>query len=61
MKHYNGWTIINLGGHVEMKRYHAQKDKLWHWAFLLRDCKAFCDKRDAGETIPNLYLHPLYC
>jgi len=57
---YNGWQIIKLGGLCTMKRYHAQKGDLWHWAFLLRECKAFCDVIDSGGTIPELYLRPLY-
>ena len=57
---YNGWNIIKMGGLCTMKRYHAQKDNNWHWAFLLRECKQFCDIRDNGGTIKDLYLKPLY-
>ena len=57
---YNGWQIIKLGGCCTMSRYHAQKGDQWHWAFLLRECKRFCDLRDSGAEISKLYLKPLY-
>ena len=60
MKKYNGWLIEAQGGFCTMKRYHATKGDKWHWAFLLRECKQFCDMRDAGGEIKKLYLSPLY-
>ena len=60
MRYYNGWIITTAGGFMTMKRFIAHKGELSHWAFLLRECKEFCDKRDNGETIRELYLKPLY-
>lgn len=60
MREYNGWSIETAGGFCTIKRYIARKGKDWHWAFLLRECKNFCDLRNAGKEIPKLYLTPLY-
>ena len=60
MKEYNGWDIEKVGGFCTMKRYVAAKGDLWHWAFLLRECKKFCDTRDKGGDIGELYLKSLY-
>ena len=60
MKSYNGWSIEKVGGFCTMTRYIARKGKLWHWTFLLRECKACCDLRDNGTEISDLYLRPLY-
>lgn len=57
---YNGWIIEKVGGFCTMQRYHAKKGNLWHWAFLLRECKALCDTRDEGGEVKELYLKPLY-
>jgi len=63
---YNGWIITSEGGFITIKRFEATKldeydhNILYHWAFRLKDCKALCDKRDAGEEIGQLYLKPLY-
>ena len=57
---YNGWSINKVGGFITIKRYVAQKQDNWHWAFLLRDCKKFCDDRDNGKEIEELYLRSLY-
>lgn len=59
-RHYNGWRIIKEGGFCTMTRYSAAKSGQWHWAFLLRECKDFCDLRDGGKEIPKLYLESLY-
>lgn len=60
MKQYNGWIIERTGGFCTIKRYVARKGNQWHWAFKLRECKHFCDQRDSGGTISDLYLKPLY-
>ena len=64
MRKYNGWLIETQGGFCTMKRYVASRGDKWHWAFRLYECKALCDKRDAGEDIGGiyggLYLRPLY-
>ena len=60
MKEYNGWQIEKVGGFATMKRYVASKGELWHWAFLLRECKELCNTRDEGGKIKDLYLRPLY-
>ncbi len=60
MKQYNGWSIEKVGGFCTIKRYIATKGKLWHWAFLLRECKGLCDTRDNGGSIKGLYLKSLY-
>ena len=60
MREYNGWQIENVGGFCTMKRYIASKGNMWHWAFLLRECKELCDLRDNGKEIKELYLRPLY-
>jgi len=60
MKLYNGWDITKEGGYCTIKRYVASKGDLWHWAFLLRECKVFCDTRDNGGSIGKIYLKPLY-
>ena len=57
---YKGWLIEKTGGFYTMKRYVALKGDRWHWAFLLRECKQFCDTRDAGGEIKDLYLKSLY-
>ena len=59
-REYNGWLIRTQGGFSMVKHYVARKGDLYHWAFLLRDCKAFCDARDNGGDIGELYLKPLY-
>ena len=61
MKKYNEWYIEKVGGFVTTKRYIATKGTMWHWAFLLRECKNFYDIRDSGGEIKTLYLSPLYC
>jgi len=60
VKYYNGWEISSEGGFCTIKRYVARKEDLWHWAFRLKDCKQFCDMRDNGGIIEQLYLKPLY-
>ncbi len=60
MKKYNGWVIEGVGGFCTMKRYVVRKGELWHWAFLLRECKELCDTRDNGGSIKEIYLKSLY-
>lgn len=60
IRNYNGWVIEATGGFCTIKRFIAYKNGQSHWAFLLRDCKEFCDIRDGGGEIKNLYLEPLY-
>ena len=60
IREYNGWQIEAQGGFCTMKRYVASRGDRWHWAFLLRECKGFCDIRNEGGNIKELYLKPLY-
>jgi len=63
VRKHNGWIITATGGYFTLKRFIAHKGakgEITHWSFRLKDCKRFCDMRDNGETIDNLYLNPLY-
>ena len=61
---YKDWYISSRGGHGTFKRYVAEKGDEkgddWHWAFTLKECVAFCDSRDNGQSIHDLYTKPLY-
>jgi len=59
-RHYNGWEIITVGGFCTLKRYIASRGEQHHWAFRLKECKEFCDLRNANKEIGKLYLTPLY-
>jgi len=67
IRKYNSWVITKEGGFITVKRYEAQRVNEsgkpiegFHWAFTLKKCRELCDKRDKGEQIDSLYLHPLY-
>ena len=60
VRKYRNWVITTEGGFMTLKRFVATDGERTHWAFRLRDCKEFCDIRDAGGDIPRLFLEPLY-
>ena len=62
VSHYehNGWEITSHGGYSMIRHFIASKNGLHHWAFTLRECVKFCDERDDGMNIEDLYLQPLY-
>lgn len=43
-----------------IRHFLARKEGFRHWAFKLKECKAFCTVRDNGGTIPEIYTRPLY-
>ena len=57
---HNGWEIHGVGGFCTVRHFWAEKENISHWAFKLKECKDFCDKRDIGEELNPMYLKALF-